>query len=42
MDFRLSNANMWTEPRHYPAGGSIQIMRLSDGYFVLLGTLRSG
>jgi hypothetical protein len=32
-DFRLSNANMWTEPRHSPAGGSIQIMRLSDGLF---------
>jgi hypothetical protein len=35
-DFRLSNPNMWTEPRHNPDGGSLQLMRLSDGYFVII------
>ncbi len=35
-DFRLSNANMWTEPRHSPDGGSFQLMRLGDGHFVFL------
>ena len=35
-DFRLSNANMWTEPRHTPDGGSLQLMRLRDGHFVLV------
>jgi len=27
---------MWTEPRHVPDGGSVQLMRLSDGYFVII------
>jgi hypothetical protein len=35
-DFRLSNANMWTEPHHTPDGGSLQLMRLRDGHFVLV------
>jgi hypothetical protein len=35
-DFRLSNANMWTEPRHTPDGGSLQLMRLRDGHLVLV------
>jgi hypothetical protein len=35
-DFRLSNANMWTEPHHTPDGGSLQLMRLKDGHFVLV------
>jgi hypothetical protein len=35
-DFRLSNVNMWTEPQHTPDGGSIELMRLSDSYFVLI------
>jgi hypothetical protein len=35
-DFRLSNVNMWTEPRHPQDGGSLQLMRLKDGQFVLI------
>ena len=35
-DFRLGHANMWTEPHHNPKGGSIQLMRLIDGYFVVI------
>jgi hypothetical protein len=35
-DFRLSNANMWTEPHHTSDGGSVQLMRLRDGHFVLV------
>ena len=35
-DFRLSNANMWTEPHHNPDGGSLQLMRLKDGHFVMI------
>ena len=35
-DFRLSNANMWTEPHHAQDGGSLQLMRLKDGQFVLV------
>jgi hypothetical protein len=36
-DFRLSNANKWTEPRHIPdAGGSVQLMRLKDGNFIII------
>ena len=35
-DFRLSNANMWTEPRHTPDGGSSQLMRPKDGHLVLI------
>ena len=36
-DFRLSKAHMWTEPQHIPdGGGSVQLMRLKDGHFVLI------
>ncbi len=35
-DFRLSNANMWTEPHHPPDGGSVQLIRLKDGHLVLI------
>jgi len=35
-DFRLRNANMWTEPRLAADGGSYQLMRLEDGNFVLI------
>src|SRR6266850_2748593 len=35
-DFRLSNANMWTEPHHTKDGGSFQRMRLEDGNIVFL------
>jgi len=35
-DFRLGNANMWTEPHRTPDGGSLQLMRLRDGHFVLV------
>jgi hypothetical protein len=35
-DFRLRNANIWTEPDHTPDGGSLQLMRLRDGHFVLV------
>ena len=35
-EFRLSNANMWTEPHHVADGGSSQLMRLRDGHFVVV------
>jgi hypothetical protein len=35
-DFRLSNANIWTEAHHTKDGGSVQRMRLKDGNIVFI------
>ncbi len=35
-EFRLGQANLWTEPHHLGDKGSYQTMRLKDGNFVMI------